>query len=72
MKKIIIFYTLLILSFLISNPCYAIKIGLQTGVDRIGVGSSNATSLIDANSNKTICKQRNCLILYIFLMILGF
>lgn len=56
MRKIIIFYSLLILSLLISNPCYAIKIGLQTGVERIGVGSSNATSLIDANSNKTICK----------------
>lgn len=56
MRKIIIFYSLLLLSLFISNPCYAIKIGLQTGVERIGVGSSNATSLIDANSNKTICK----------------
>ena len=56
MRKIILFYTLLLLGLIVSNPCYAIKIGLQTGVDRIGVGSSNATSLIDANSNKTICK----------------
>lgn len=40
----------------VQNPANAIKIGLQTGVDRIGVGSSNATSLIDANTNKTIVK----------------
>ncbi len=40
----------------IQNPAHAIKIGLQTGVDRIGVGSSNATSLIDANTNKTVVK----------------
>lgn len=40
----------------VQNPANAIKIGLQTGVDRIGVGSSNATSLIDANTNRTIVK----------------
>lgn len=38
------------------TPANAIKVGLQTGVERIGVGSSNATSLIDANTNKTIVK----------------
>ena len=38
----------------VQNPASAIKIGLQTGVDRIGGGSSNATSIIDANTNKTV------------------
>ncbi len=38
------------------NPCYAIKIGLQTDVDRIGIGASLETSLIDANTNKTVTK----------------
>ena len=36
------------------NPCYAIKIGLQTEVDKIGIGASSDTSLIDANTNKTV------------------
>ena len=39
-----------------ANPCYAIKIGLQTEVDHIGIGSSLETSLIDANTNKTVTK----------------
>ena len=39
-----------------SSPCYAIKIGLQTEVDRIGIGASAETSLIDANTNKTVTK----------------
>ena len=38
------------------NPSYAIKIGLITDASQIGVGSSNATSIIDANTNKTVCK----------------
>ena len=42
------------LSLPAANPCYAIKIGLQTGVDKIGIGASAETSLIDANTNKTV------------------
>ncbi len=56
MKKIILFSTVFLLALISSNPCYAIKIGLQTGVERIGVGSSNDTSIIDANTNRTVCK----------------
>lgn len=56
MKKISLVYFVLILSFFIQNPANAVKIGLQYGVGRIGVGSSNATSLIDANTNKTVLK----------------
>ena len=44
-----------VLSFF-SNPCYAIKIGIQTDVDRIGIGASVETSLIDAYTNKTVTK----------------
>ena len=54
MKKI--FYTLLILGLLSVNPSYAIKIGLQTDAKWVGIGSSHATSLIDANTNKTVMK----------------
>lgn len=56
MRKISLVFLIFILTIFIPNPANAIKIGLQTGVDRIGVGSSNATSLIDANTNKTIVK----------------
>lgn len=54
MKKI--FYTLLILGLLSANPSYAIKIGLQTDAKWVGIGSSHPTSLIDANTNKTVMK----------------
>lgn len=56
MRKISLVYLIFIFMLFVQNPANAIKIGLQTGVDRIGVGSSNATSLIDANTNKTIVK----------------
>lgn len=39
-----------------ANPCYAIKIGLQVNASWVGVGSSGATSLIDANTNKTVTR----------------
>lgn len=56
MRKISLVFLIFVFTIFIPNPANAIKIGLQTGVDRIGVGSSNATSLIDANTNKTIVK----------------
>lgn len=37
------------------NPCYAIKIGLQTDVENASVGSSVKGTIIDANSNHTVC-----------------
>lgn len=39
-----------------TNPTYAIKIGLLVNSSQIGIGSSNETSIIDANTNKTVCK----------------
>lgn len=56
MKKVIFLAAAIFVLSTLANPCFAIKIGLQTNVEKIGVGSSTATSLIDANSNKTICK----------------
>ncbi len=56
MKKVVLFSTIFLLAIINSNPCYAIKIGLITNASSIGVGSSNATSIIDANTNKTVCK----------------
>lgn len=53
MKRVLL-YTFLLTALFSSNPCYAIKIGLQVNADWVGVGSSKATSLIDANTNKTV------------------
>lgn len=51
MKKILLILTILIFA----NPCYAIKIGLQTEVGSASVGTSVKGTIIDANTNKTIC-----------------
>ncbi len=55
MKKIIILFSILIFNFIFINPCYAIKIGLQTNVDSTAVGTSIDGKIIDANTNHTIC-----------------
>lgn len=51
MKKILLILTILIFA----NPCYAIKIGLQTDVGSASVGTSVKGTIIDANTNKTVC-----------------
>lgn len=51
MKKILLILTILIFA----NPCYAIKIGLQTEVGSASVGTSVKGTIIDANTNKTVC-----------------
>lgn len=56
MKKIIVLAILFLFSIFNSSPSYAIKIGVIVGASQIGIGSSNATSIIDANTNKTVCK----------------
>ena len=55
MKKILITLTILIINFIISNPSYAIKIGLLTQVDQAGIGTNVAGRMIDVNTNKTVC-----------------
>lgn len=55
MKKIVILFSIVICNFIFINPCYAIKIGLQTNVDSTAVGTSIDGKIIDANTNHTIC-----------------
>lgn len=55
MKKIFVIFYILILNFLIVQPCYAIKIGLQTEVQSASVGTSVKGTIIDANTNTTVC-----------------
>ncbi len=56
MKRLTLSFFIIFLMSVFANPCYAIKIGLQTEVDRIGIGASAETSLIDANTHKTVMK----------------
>lgn len=55
MKKILVILTILICNLIISNPSYAIKIGLLTHVDEAGVGTNVNGRMIDVNTNKTVC-----------------
>lgn len=52
MKRLLVLLAIIILN---SAPCFAIKIGLQTNVDKIYIGSTTAAKLIDVNTNRTIC-----------------
>lgn len=53
MKKLL---CLIVTFFLFVNPCFAIKIGLLTSANSVMVGTSVKGSIIDANTNKTICE----------------
>lgn len=55
MKKIVTVCFVLALNLMIQNPCFAIKIGLQTAVKETGIGASTEAVIIDANTNKSIC-----------------
>lgn len=55
MKKIFVIFYILILNFLIVQPCYAIKVGLQTEVQSASIGTSVKGTIIDANTNTTVC-----------------
>lgn len=55
MKKIAIIFTITFLSLIFQAPCFAIKIGLQTGVNSSSIGTSVKGKIIDANTNHTVC-----------------
>lgn len=55
MKKIILLVSIFCLNLVFADPCFAIKIGLQTEVESTGVGTSLSGKIIDANTNHTIC-----------------
>ena len=56
MKKILITFSILFLTQFFSNPCFAIKIGLQTDVQSAGIGTSVKGVIIDANTNHSVCE----------------
>lgn len=51
-SSVFLFFIFLILSV---TPCFAIKIGLQTKVESVAIGTSVKGTIIDANTNKTVC-----------------
>jgi len=55
MKKSTLVLFLFIICINIANPCYAIKIGLQTDVETASIGTSVKGKIIDANNNTTVC-----------------
>lgn len=55
MKKILLVLSSIIVCIIVANPCYAIKIGLQTSVNATSIGTSVKGTIIDANTNKTVC-----------------
>ena len=44
------------INFCCITPCYAIKIGLQTNVNSVSVGTSVKGVIIDANTHRTVCE----------------
>lgn len=55
MKKIFLTFSILFLTQFFANPCFAIKIGLQTDVESAGIGTSVKGVIIDANTNHSVC-----------------
>jgi stage II sporulation protein D len=45
---------LFIISIFLAHPCFAIKIGLQTDVNKTYIGASTEAEIIDCNTNKLI------------------
>lgn len=55
MKKFFLTFSILFLTQFFANPCFAIKIGLQTAVESAGIGTSVKGVIIDANTNHSVC-----------------
>lgn len=54
-KKILLILSIILVNIFMASPCFAIKIGLQTAVDSSAIGTSVKGTIIDANTNHTIC-----------------
>lgn len=54
MKRLLILLCCLFLQIFCILPCHAIKIGLQTGVERTFIGTSTPAQIINARSNKLL------------------
>lgn len=54
-KKIVLLFAILLFNIVFASPSFAIKIGLQTEVTSSAIGTSVKGTIIDANTNHTVC-----------------
>lgn len=54
-KKIVLLFAILLFNIVFASPTFAIKIGLQTEVTSSAIGTSVKGTIIDANTNHTVC-----------------
>lgn len=54
MRKFLVLTVLLLAQFAFANPCFAIKIGLQTGVEKTYIGTSAKGQIINGRTNKLL------------------
>lgn len=55
MKKVVLLFSILLFNIVFASPSFAIKIGLQTEVTSSAIGTSVKGTIIDANTNHTVC-----------------
>lgn len=55
MKKVVLLFSILLFNVVFASPSFAIKIGLQTEVASSAIGTSVKGTIIDANTNHTVC-----------------
>ena len=55
MKKVVLLFAILLFNIVFASPSFAIKIGLQTEVTSSAIGTSVKGTIIDANTNHTVC-----------------
>lgn len=54
MRKFLILITIIFIQIVFTNPCFAIKIGLQNGIDRTYIGTSTQAQVVNAHTNKLL------------------
>ena len=54
-KKIVLLFAILLFNIVFASPSFAIKIGLQTEETSSAIGTSVKGTIIDANTNHTVC-----------------
>lgn len=54
MKKFLILISLLFIQVIFVNPCFAIKVGLQTGTEKAYIGASTSAQVINARNNRLL------------------
>lgn len=54
MKKLLVLICITLIQFVFTSPCFAIKIGLQNGVDKSFIGTSTEAQVLNGRTNKLL------------------